>query len=200
MQANRQLSPSAVISVAIILFAVFSFVGWLYETIDNLVAFGGLYLRASFMLPWCPIYGIGGLIVVAVVEPVREALATRAPKALELVLVAIAIYALTAVVELAGSYVCELLMGYVPWDYSQAWLNVDGRIAPAYTLRFVVLGLVALYVVFPYVRGWVIRQPKTAGVVASALVVLFALDSMLQALGVWAPAKDALVPWGLRHW
>lgn len=200
MQTNRQLSSGSVISIAIILFAVFSFAGWLYETIDNLISFGGLYLRASFMLPWCPIYGIGGLIIVAVVEPVREALARRAPKILELVLVAIAIYALTTLVELAGSYACEALMGYVPWDYSQAWLNFDGRIAPAYTLRFVVLGLVALYVVFPCVRGWVTRRPRTAGIVAIVLVVLFALDALLEALGVWVPVKDALVPLGILHW
>ncbi len=200
MQSKERLSPGVVASVAVILFAVFSFAGWLYETVDNVFTFGGLYLRASLMLPWCPIYGIGGLLIVALLEPLRQRLVARTTKPVEVVVMSIAIYALTALVELAGSYVCEALMGYVPWDYSQAWLNFDGRIAPQYTLRFVVLGLVALYVVFPRVRRWAAGHQRAAALCACAFAALFALDNVLQALGVWAPVKDALAPLGIRHW
>ncbi len=74
-----------VASVAVILFAVFSFAGWLYETVDNVFTFGGLYLRASLMLPWCPIYGIGGLLIVALLEPLRQRLVARTTKPVEVV-------------------------------------------------------------------------------------------------------------------
>ncbi|MBQ9003600.1 MAG: putative ABC transporter permease [Eggerthellaceae bacterium] len=186
--------------VGVILFAVFACAGWIYETAENVFTFGGVYLRASLMLPWCPIYGIGGLVIVCVMEPVRKRLARRVPLAAQVAVVCIGIYALTALVELAGSYVCEALMGYVPWDYSGAWLNFDGRIAPAYTLRFVVLGLVALYGVYPIVTKWVGRHGRAAVVVAVALVCLFVIDNVLEAAGVWARAKDALVPFGINYW
>lgn len=188
------------ISTVVVLFVLFSFAGWLYETIENVFSFGGLYLREAFMLPWCPIYGIGGLIIVAVLEPVRKALARRCSKGVELVIVAVGIYALTALVELAGSYACEAIMGKVPWDYSHAWLNFDGRIAPQYTLRFVVLGLVALYGVYPTVARWAQAQPRRVRTTALALVLLLATDCLLQSLGVWGPVKEALVPLGIRHW
>ncbi len=200
MQAKERLSPGGVASVAVVLFAVFSFAGWLYETVENALTFSGLYLRASLMLPWCPIYGIGGLLIVALIEPLRQHLVGRTTKTVEVALVSIAIYALTALVELVGSYACEAIMGYVPWDYSQAWLNFDGRIAPQYTLCFVALGLMALYAVFPHVRRWAAGTQRAAARYACALAALFALDNELQALGVWAPVKDALVPLGIRHW
>jgi uncharacterized membrane protein len=133
-------------SVAMILFALFSCAGWIYETVENVFTFGAVYLRASLMLPWCPIYGIGGLVIVAVLEPLRRRLADRVPLVAQVVIVVAGIYLLTTAVELAGSYACEALMGYVPWDYSTAPLNFQGRIAPMYTARFVVLGLIALYV------------------------------------------------------
>ena len=186
--------------VAIILFALFSCAGWIYETVENLFSFGGIYLRASLMLPWCPIYGIGGLVIVAVLEPVRKRLAGRVSPVVQVVAISVGIFLLTAAVELVGSYACEAVMGYVPWDYSKAWLNFQGRIAPMYTLRFVLLGLVALYGLYPLVSTWARRRPRGAMVAASAVVVLFACDCALQAAGVWSTAKDALRQFGINHW
>ena len=152
------------------------------------------------MLPWCPIYGVGGLIIVAVLEPVRNALSQRCSKGIELVLVALGIYVLTSLVELAGSYACEMIMGKVPWDYSHAWMNFDGRIAPQYTLRFVVLGLVALYGVYPMVTRWTREQPQRMRVIALVMVAALTLDCILQFFGIWGPVKEALVPLGIQHW
>lgn len=193
-------ATARVACIGVILFAVFACAGWIYETVENMFTFGGVYLRASLMLPWCPIYGIGGLVIVCAMEPVRKRLAGRVPLAVQVAAVCVGIYVLTALVELAGSYACEALMGYVPWDYSGAWLNFDGRIAPAYTLRFVVLGLVALYAVYPIVAKWAGRHGRAAVVVAAALVCLFIVDNALEAAGAWARVKDALVPLGIRHW
>lgn len=186
--------------VAVILFCLFSCAGWVYETVENVFSFGGLYLRASLMLPWCPIYGIGGLVIVAVLEPVRRRLASRVSPVVQVVAIIAGVYLLTSAVELVGSYACEALMGYVPWDYSDAWLNFQGRIAPMYTLRFVLLGVVALYVLYPAVDGWAKRHPQGALVAACAIVALLICDYALESAGVWATAKDSLRRFGINHW
>ena len=196
----QSAGPRPLACAVVILFALFSCAGWLYETIENVFTFGGLYLRASLLLPWCPIYGIGGLVIVAALEPLRPRLSARVPLVCEVAVVAACVFVLTALVELAGSYACEAIMGYVPWDYSDAWLNLDGRIAPAYTLRFVVLGLVALYAVFPLVARWVQAHERAAVTVATTLAALFVLDNLAESQGLWAAAKDALTPLGIRHW
>lgn len=188
------------VRVAVILFALFSCAGWIYETVDNVFSFGGLYLRASLMLPWCPIYGIGGLVIVAVLEPVRRRLAERVSLAVQVAAIVVGIYLLTSAVELVGSYACEALMGYVPWDYSDAWLNFQGRIAPMYTLRFVLLGLVALYALYPAVDRWAKRHPRGALAVACAIVGLLVCDYALESAGVWSMAKDSLRQFGINHW
>ena len=186
--------------VVVILFALFSCAGWIYETVENVFSFGGFYLRASLMLPWCPIYGSGGLVIVAVIEPVRRRMAGRASPVVQFVAVVAGIYVLTAAVELAGSFACEAAMGYVPWDYSDAWLNFQGRIAPAYTLRFVVLGLVALYVLYPVVSKWAEHHSREATVAALAIAALFICDCALESAGAWAVVKDALKHIGINHW
>ena len=191
-------SPS--VGCIVLLFAAFSFAGWLYETIDNVFAFGGLYLRAQLMLPWCPIYGIGGLIIVSAMEPVRRCLGGRVPLVLQVALLAVCIYALSAAIELAGSYVCEAMMGYVPWDYTHSWGHFQGRIAPAYTARFVVLGLVALYMVLPAITRFSAKHPKTANRIAVILIALFIGDYALQSAGIWDGVKESLTIFGVQHW
>ena len=198
--AGPGFATGSKLAAGVILFALFSCAGWVYETVENVFTFGGLYLRAQLMLPWCPIYGIGGLIIVAALEPVRARLAGRVPFAVQLIAIMMGIFALAFAVELAGSYVCEAVMGYVPWDYSHAWGNFDGRVAPAYTARFVVLGLIALYIVYPPVMRFVRERPHAARMLAACLAAAFVLDYALQLLGVWGPAKDALVPYGINHW
>lgn len=190
------LNPSR----AIILFALFSCAGWLYETIENIFTFGGFYLRAQLILPWCPIYGIGGLLIVALLEPLRRRLQGRMPAFLQFLIIAIGIYILASAVELAGSYVCELTMGYVPWDYSHAWGNFQGRIAPVYSMRFVILGLIALYVLFPVVTRFVEARPRAAMITSVLLLIALVGDYALEFAGMWDGVKDGLTAFGINHW
>lgn len=198
--ATRATSLVGSVSRFVILFAVFSFAGWLYETIENVLSFGGLYLRSALMLPWCPIYGIGGIIIVVIMTPLLNRLGKRMPKPALILVTIVALYVLTAAIELAGSYVCEAITGVVPWDYSHAWANFDGRIAPAYTVRFVVLGLIALFVVDPLVKRFVQTKPRAARIVAAVIVVLFVFDVAFECMGYWGAVKDSLVPYGVHHW
>ena len=200
MESSSLPHPIAYVELVIILFAICSFAGWLYETVENFFTFGGIYLRAQLMLPWCPIYGIGALIIVAVLEPLKNILAEYVPRTTQIVVIVVGIYLLAAIIELAGSYVCEAVMGFVPWDYSHAWGNFQGRIAPAYTLRFVVMGLIALYAVFPWTRRFVCTHPHEATRLTLGILVALVLDFALQSLGVWNVIKDALVPLGINHW
>ena len=167
---------------------------------DRDASMRGYDLRAQLMLPWCPIYGIGGLLIVAALEPLRRKLAGRIPLFLQVAAIAIGIYVVATVVELAGSYVCEWIMGYVPWDYSHAWGNFQGRIAPIYSMRFVVLGLIALYVLYPAITRLVAAKPHAARIVAVILLAALIGDYALEFAGVWVGVKDGLTIFGINHW
>ena len=152
------------------------------------------------MLPWCPIYGIGGLLIIALLEPLRRDLKDRMPAPLQFLIIAFGIFVLASVVELAGSFVCEWIMGYVPWDYSHAWGNLGGRIAPLYSLRFVILGLIALYVLLPIVTWFVEARPTTARNAAIVISVALVADVALEFAGVWSVVKGGLTVFGINHW
>lgn len=167
-------------------FMAFSAVGWAYEIINDLICRHGLFPRASLAGPWCPIYGIGGLLIVLCLNKIPKTSRHGLAKLLEVVGAAVGICLLVTVVELLGSYVCEWMMGFMPWDYFDYWGNFEGRIAPAFTIRFVIGGLVFLYALDPLITRRCSKHPKGAKVLAAALLVLFALDNALESMGVWS--------------
>lgn len=167
-------------------FMAFSAVGWAYEIINDMICRHGFFPRASLAGPWCPIYGIGGLVIVLALHALPGRRRHGLSLVGEVIVAAVGICCLVTAVELMGSYVCEWVMGYVPWDYSSYWGNFEGRIAPEFTIRFVIGGLVFLYLLDPAITGWCSRNPTRTRTIAVVLVALFALDNALEASGLWA--------------
>ena len=177
-------------SKVILMFFAFSFVGWAYEMLNDAIVQGGWHWRAALVGPWCPMYGIGGLLICWVCKPFgperRSPGRKGALAAIGRVLVSAAIIALlVSVVELAASYACEALLGFMPWDYSTSWGNFEGRWAPEFTLRFVIGGLVFLYALEPLIAMFVQRFEAAAGILAISLVAMLCIDCVLEFSGVW---------------
>lgn len=182
-------------------FAAFSFAGWFYETLENVFTFGGVYLRASLGLPWCPIYGVGGVIMVIAATPIIRSCRERGcSTAEEVARVAVCVGVVALVTELACSYLLEWLTGGFPWDYSQTWGNFEGRIAPPFTAGFIVLGLMAAYGVAPWVAAWADEHRSEARSLAILVVALLAFDCALEAMNAWDPLQEHLEPFGIHHW
>ena len=169
-----------------ILFMLFSCIGWCYEITNDLIVQGGFHPRAMLAGPWCPIYGIGGLLIVVCFKPLCARLREKTSKVVEVIVVAVGIFLLVSLVELVASYTCEALMGFMPWDYSTSWGNFQGRVAPEFTMRFVVGGLVFLYFLEPWISTWSEAHPDAALRLACVLAGLFALDFALELAGVWS--------------
>ena len=192
MARNSTHDMPLALATTFILFMLFSCVGWFYEILNDLVVQGGFHPRATFAGPWCPIYGIGGLLIVWCFTPASRWLGARMPKLAEVLVVAVGIFLLVSAVELVASYACEALMGFMPWDYSSSWGNFQGRVAPEFTMRFVVGGLVFLYLLAPAVKAWGARHRGAALRLAGVLLALFALDGILELAGVW----NGIIPRG----
>lgn len=167
-------------------FMAFSAVGWVYEIVHDMIFRHGFFPRAALAGPWCPIYGIGGLLIVLCLSRIPSPQRRGLGKLREILVAALGICVLVTVVELAGSYVCEWIMGYMPWDYSDCWGNFEGRIAPEFTIRFIIGGLVFLYALDPAITRWCIRFQKKAKALALVLLVLFVGDNALESAGVWS--------------
>lgn len=176
-----------------LVFAVGAMAGWVYETLLDLALGHGLVIRSQFVIPWCPIYGVG-CVILEMLAGTGFSQKEITPK---LVVKDIVICALvTTFAELLASYALEAYTGHFPWDYSQYPLNFQGRVALPFTAIFTIGGTLMLLVVNPRLHfatdasGWV------AASFALMIWMLLAIEAVCQYLGMADAVRSMLVHHG----
>ena len=149
------------------IFAIYAFVGWCTE-----VAYAGLnsgvFVNRGFLNgPYCPIYGIGVLIVVAVLTPLKG----------NMLILFLGSVLLTTVLEYLTGLILEKVFGNKWWDYSDIPFNIQGYVC----LKFSILwGLGCMFIMNTFHPGvykviqWI---PKKLGTFFLAIVMTaFVID------------------------
>lgn len=155
------------------LFLAFSAAGWLWEVGLHLLLDGELVNRGTMLGPWLPIYGVGGLLSVLLLE--------RFSAKPVFVFVLGALLS-TAMEFVTGKYLLAAY-GLRWWDYSAYPLNVDGLVSLPTALVFGLGCCAAVYLAAPLLLAGFRRAPHEAfGVLCALLIVLFALDFCMSTL------------------
>lgn len=158
----------------IVLFALFSFLGWVIETIYRSVT-NGRFVNAGFLRgPFTPIYGMGGIVIILAGILVRE-------RSLPLQMIYFA--ALTTLLELVTGLVIEKLFGHKLWDYRDNRFNLKGIICLKYSVIWAVFAWIFFYIIFPLSYIAVSRMdPFVIKTAALAFSAYFILDFIFSAL------------------
>ncbi|NEG77556.1 hypothetical protein GFD22_00870 [Bifidobacterium avesanii] len=130
---------------------LYSFLGWVYESIVVSVQERRPVNRGFLMGPLCPIYGVGAVGAALVLSPLRNP-----------VLLFLVGAVLATVLEYATSWAMERLFDARWWDYSQYRFNINGRVC---LLGAVIFGAFAVIVVNwtqPLVESFTDRVPVPA--------------------------------------
>lgn len=162
-------------------FLLYSIIGWLYEVFLEVVIYQwGFSNRGVLFGPWCPIYGLGALLLIITLDEIRHKPAMLGKINFRPLLILLYIAALTTLLELAGSYTMEFLTGSWLWDYTGRFLNFQGRVCFDASLRFTIGGMLILYLLQPLFEHSLARiddQPLlTLGLVLDAF---FGLDCLI---------------------
>lgn len=166
VRPQRGPLPYPVIDLIYFFFA-FCFVGWVWEVGLHFVQAHEFVNRGTLYGPWIPIYGVGGVGIIALLDRFK-ANAAR--------LFALAV-GLCAVLEYITSWVLDFMFDSSYWSYEGMLFNVNGRICLAGLLAFGFGGLLAVYVAAPAISSRVEKLPERvryAG--AAALVGAFLCD------------------------
>ena len=151
----------------IFLFHAFSLFGWLLETVLHLIQNGSLDIGAAVFRPWMPLYGIYGILILL--------LAKRMLK--KPVFVFWISFVLYSILEYISNLGAELLSGSPLRDYSEFFLNLNGRIYLGGSAAFALLGCAFLYYLAPRWTEIFTRSGRAVRwAVCIILSLLFAAD------------------------
>lgn len=156
----------------ICLFALLSFLGWLWEVCLYLITTKSFVNRGILTGPWLPIYGAGGLFLYFLLYRLKKH--------------PILVFSLAVIVCCALEYFCswflERLWGVRWWDYSGYFANLNGRICLLGAAAFGIGALLAIYMLIPWFEKKYEKIPpclrKTAAIL---LLLLFVADAAFSA-------------------
>ena len=175
----------------VIIFALISFGGWVYETIYCSVVEGEFTKRGFLFGPTCPIYGIGAIAEWLVLGQISNPFVVFFIGAV-----------LATVIEYSTGLFLERRFKKKWWDYSMFKFNLHGRICPQASAVFGAFSVTSVFVLVPTMLNiLMIFSKHTVSVVAFIVVTLYFFDTVASLLWngptthhkVEAAAQDASI-------
>lgn len=127
----------------VLLFFVYSFLGWCLEVVCKLVSDHKFVNRGFLIGPYCPIYGHGALIMTLLLNRYLN----------DPVTLFIMIILCCSLLEYFTSYFLEKIFHTRWWDYSGYRFNINGRICLETMVPFGLFGLFIMYITNPFFLG-----------------------------------------------
>ena len=150
-------------------FILYSFLGFLLEVLFAKAVRADKQDRKCFyLLPLCPVYGLGALLILA-----PSWYLAACP-----ILVAVWSFVAATGAEYLMSLFYERILGVSFWDYTQLPGNLHGRVCPLFSAFWGLLGLLTVYVIQPlaapaieYLPAWLLHIAVLLLLLDSALTV-----------------------------
>ncbi len=167
-------------------FIIFSILGMIVETLYCYITTGVIESRQGLIWgPFCPVYGVGAIILVAGLDKFNENWIT----------LFIAGFVLGSVAEYLLSFGLEAVYGIRFWDYSYIAENINGRICLPYSIFWGVLSIFLMRLGKPLIDKLINIIPRKIGKNIQILIITFLVVDCFAT--IWAIEKcktDVLKP------
>lgn len=160
---NRKYSFTTII----LFFFTFAFVGWAWEVFYTLLNDGVLANRGTLFGPWLPIYGVGGLIIIVFLKPLRK----------NPLVMFIGAFVACGILEYFTSWMLDVLFDTKWWDYTGFFLNINGRVCLEGLFVFGLAGVSFTYIFAPLLDNlYAHLSAQKRKPICIVLLALFAVD------------------------
>lgn len=157
-------------------FAIYSFLGFIIETLFGLLTKGALESRKSFLYgPFCGIYGLGAIVMVICLQYFKKNNYT----------LFFGGFLVGSIVEYIVSLVGELVFHVKWWDYSSVPLNLNGRVCVFFSLFWGILAIYLMVHIHPKVDQFIDKikerypHPKVLKGITLGILLFFIIDASI---------------------
>ena len=164
------------VEIFFIYFLIYSFIGFLLETIYVYLMDGELKERGFLFGPIIPLYGFGAMAIISFLSSYHNQI-------FELFIYG---FLLTSILEYITSYVMEKMFDMRWWDYSERKFNIHGRVCLRNSFMFGFLSVILIQWVHPLISNLVTSiNPQSLSILARLTFLITMTDwtlSMTEAL------------------
>jgi len=126
----------------ILYFFIFALLGWVLETLFSFYALGHFTKRGFLYGPICPIYGYGAIILIIFLAKYKK-------NSMKLFLYSAVVF---SVFEYFVSFGLEALFGIHWWDYTNEFMNLNGRISIFYAFAWGIIAILFINQIYPFFK------------------------------------------------
>ncbi len=149
----------------IILFFIFSVLGWIMEVVLKFIQFHRFINRGYLIGPYCPIYGAGVVAITLMVELLPESERSIGT-------VFLLSFVGCGLIEYLTSYIMEKQFHTRWWDYSNKPMNLHGRVWIGNLILFGLAGVLIAELVNPFLFSLLEQLPNKAIYIISAIIIV----------------------------
>ena len=163
----------------VIYFIIYSFIGWSAETAYAFYNLGHFVKRGFLFGPVCPLYGYGAVILILFFKNYKK-------HSLKLFVYAGFIF---TVFEYITSYILDALFKLKWWDYSNDFININGRVSILYSIVWGIVAILFLNHLHPFMSKKVDKliekiPIKCKTILVNILIAILITDTILSSLHV----------------
>ena len=163
----------------IMYFLLYAFIGWCLETIYAFMVFGTFVKRGFLYGPICPIYGFGAILLICNLKKIKN----------NNIVKFFAAMILFTVFEYVASLILELLFNQRWWDYSNEFMNFQGRICLSFSILWGIFGVLFINYIHPFIENITNKVLKNIPIKIQRIsiyifVLIFFIDEIFSVLRV----------------
>ena len=152
----------------VLLFFTYSILGWIMEVILSIIQRKKLINRGFLIGPYCPIYGIGVILITIFLAKYKE----------DRIITFVMSILICGTLEYFTSYFMEKIFHARWWDYSNKKMNINGRICLETLIPFGILAYGIIYFANPIILGVIELIPELITLIlAIVLITIFVIKA-----------------------
>jgi len=156
----------------LLFFTIYSFLGWLIETVFASANAKKLINRGFLTGFFCPIYGFAAVLIIKTISMINI---TFESYFVSLIAKSVFAIVLVTLLELVTGFFLEKFFNCKWWDYSDNRANFKGYICFKYSILWGLFSLVLVNIVHPAISWIVLSIPKSMNIYMVIFFILYFL-------------------------
>ncbi len=159
-----------------LVFTAYSFLGWLTESLFCSIPTGKFINRGFLNGPFCPVYGLGGILVITILSPFKDNIAVLYFSGV----------IITSLLEYITGFALEKIFHTKYWDYSNNKYNIQGRVCLENSLLFGVMSVIGILYIHPSLMRLFNLIPKyVLPFISLAFLIYFIIDTVITVKSIY---------------
>ena len=170
-------------------FFLYSFIGWIIETIYVSIKNKKIANRGFLIGPYCPIYGLSAILMTYLLSNYKNDI---------LILFIVGLF-IASLLEYITSLLLEKIFKARWWDYSDHLLNIDGRVCLFNSLLFGILCIFLVQFLDPTIVNFINNIPENIRFITSIMfLIIFTGDTLLSYITIFKLERLAFIKYELK--